>query len=83
MQSLENGKADFITIEKPWMEKKGRYGVEIITAEGRSISLSLSEVLDQWDNSIHKYKYIEYTIISRSDDTFGVYADFYNEPRTK
>lgn len=83
LDSLREGKADFRTIEKPWMDKKGRYGVEIETAEGKSVSLSLSEVLDRWDDSIHDYKYIEYTIISRSDDTFGVYPDFYNEARTK
>ncbi len=80
---LKEGKADYKTIEKPWMEKEGRYGIEVITAEGNSISLSLSEVLDQWDNSIHDYKYIEYSVLSRSDDTFGIYADFYNEARTK
>ncbi|UPW00047.1 hypothetical protein M0R88_16225 [Halorussus gelatinilyticus] len=82
LAALRDGQADYEFIEKPWMSEPSRYGVEVVPAEGEPMSVTLSDVLDRWDDSIHDYRFIEYAILYRSDETFGISPDFYDEPRS-
>jgi hypothetical protein len=74
--------ATYRAVEKPWMETPGRYGVTVDPDDSEAFAVSFEDITHSWDSSINEYDYMSYSVIYRPDETFGVYPDFYDEPRS-